>query len=514
MGKLGVSVSEQVQTRATKTSMPTFSRMNSVMLQRKCACGGTPGPTGECENCRKKREAKEQTLQRVAVNAEPVSQVPPIVYDVLQSPGQPLDRETRARLEPHFGRDFSRVKTNISPTLSLGAENDGYEQEANAVAERATTTPPATENHYDFSNVRVHTDARAAASARAVNALAYTVGHEVVFGAGQYQPQSQVGKHLIAHELTHVVQQGENKMGVIQRQGMGDFRLSEACNEMLATIRATPAFTTLDAPGKTLTEDIITEIRKKTWPEQYRLFAKLEALFKTPVKAAADISKETQVSTVQAAKQEKVRVAKPAAAKKTNLEETAAKDPKRTWTAIKGKFGGGTYHVDRTSATNIVVKAKIHLTATGTGTQKDIDAIKSMEDGIEKAASTKGYLVDIEFVEVADANTFEVEVNPSKWEVATNWSGGDPTGFAHELHHMFAFELDRYNYIEAHAENQSMEIPDRLHWFREELKKPANYNDPTSIMNSASHPNDDDACRVAGLDLKTCMDERKKAAKP
>lgn len=50
-----------------------------------------------------------------------------------------------------------------------------------------------------------------------------------------------------------------------------------------------------------------------------------------------------------------------------------------------------------------------------------------------------------------------------------------------------------------------MEIPDRLYRFREELKKPPNYNDPTSIMNSATHPNDDDACRAAGLDVATCV---------
>ncbi len=73
---------------------------------------------------------------------------------------------------------------------------------------------------------------------------------------------------------------------------------------------------------------------------------------------------------------------------------------------------------------------------------------------------------------------------------------------------MFAFDLDRYNYIEAHADNKDMQIPDRLYWFLQELQKPADYNDPTSIMNDAAHPNDDDACRVAGLDVKTCVPAR------
>jgi hypothetical protein len=105
-------------------------------------------------------------LQRVAINAAPVSEVPPIVHDVLRSPGQSLDANSRAFMEPRFG--------------------------------------------HDFSGVRVHADARAAESARAVNALAYTVGRDVVFGVGQYAPSTSYGQRLLAHELTHVAQQGSS----------------------------------------------------------------------------------------------------------------------------------------------------------------------------------------------------------------------------------------------------------------------------------------------------------------
>ena len=59
----------------------------------------------------------------------------------------------------------------------------------------------------DLSQVRVHADARAADSARSVNALAYTVGRDIVFGAGQYAPQTSTGQKLLAHELTHFIQQ-------------------------------------------------------------------------------------------------------------------------------------------------------------------------------------------------------------------------------------------------------------------------------------------------------------------
>jgi hypothetical protein len=58
-----------------------------------------------------------------------------------------------------------------------------------------------------FDHVRVHSDARAAESARALNALAYTVGHHIVFASGQYAPETMAGRRLLAHELTHVLQQ-------------------------------------------------------------------------------------------------------------------------------------------------------------------------------------------------------------------------------------------------------------------------------------------------------------------
>lgn len=80
---------------------------------------------------------------------------------------------------------------------------------------------------YDFSGVRIHTDGNAQESAKSINALAYTVGNNIVFNASQYQPGTESGKRLIAHELTHVVQQN-NKIGrKIQRFTAG-------CRSMMA----------------------------------------------------------------------------------------------------------------------------------------------------------------------------------------------------------------------------------------------------------------------------------------
>lgn len=134
----------------------------TMFLQRKCACGGTTVSSGgECEECKKKK------LQRRAASAGGPISAPPIVHQVLNSPGRPLDASTRSFMEPRFGHDFSKV--------------------------------------------RVHTDDKASKSAQEVNALAYTVGLNVVFASGEYSPQQTRGKELLAHELSHVVQQREVK---------------------------------------------------------------------------------------------------------------------------------------------------------------------------------------------------------------------------------------------------------------------------------------------------------------
>jgi hypothetical protein len=274
------------------------------------------------------------------------------------------------------------------------------------------------------------------------------------------------------------------------------------------SIRTTPEYKAMAEPHQVVAEGIITDAKKRAGCLYY--IGELQALFTTKDKPPAQISLETQAATVAEAGKEQTRVAQPAEAKKLDVEEKASADPSRVYVKIKGKFGGGSYEVDRRDAKNIVVRAKVFLHASGTGTAADVASIKSMEDAIEKAASRPGFIVDIIFVNAADADTFTADVDPSKWETATNWSGGDPTGFAHELFHMFAYELDRYNYIESHARNSSMLVKDRLHWFAQQLTKPAGFDNPASLMGGGPHPLNDDVCRVAGLDVDSCVAARRK----
>jgi hypothetical protein len=153
-----------IPTAAARTRPLTHAA--NALLQRKCDCGGSAGHEGECEDCKKKK------LQRRTAGPAASSVAPPIVHDVLRSAGHPLDTQTRAFFEPRFGHDFSKV--------------------------------------------RVHTDAKADDSARAVNALAYTVGQDLVFGNGHFAPTTKSGQQLLAHELTHVVQQSEAGSHAIQ----------------------------------------------------------------------------------------------------------------------------------------------------------------------------------------------------------------------------------------------------------------------------------------------------------
>lgn len=148
--------------RMINNSQNNFFFSPSIMpIQRKCA------------NC----EEEEKKLQRKDLNAEqPIPDALENYIVNLGSEGRPLSNEARSFYEPRFG--------------------------------------------YDFSDVRIHNDSAANTSAGGIQAKAYTHGTNIVFGSGQYS-ESNEGKSLLAHELTHVIQQtnGVNRKGYIQKAG-------------------------------------------------------------------------------------------------------------------------------------------------------------------------------------------------------------------------------------------------------------------------------------------------------
>lgn len=150
---------ECIVAQPQKAATSTFTPVRGGVLQRKCAWSQHTTAGGECAECR----AKRLGLQRRTSNQAESITAPPIVHEVLRSPGQPLDATTRTFMESRFGHDFSQV--------------------------------------------RVHTDARAADAALAVYARAFTLDSDIVFGNGEHAPSKASGRRLLAHELTHVVQQ-------------------------------------------------------------------------------------------------------------------------------------------------------------------------------------------------------------------------------------------------------------------------------------------------------------------
>ena len=188
---------EELQTTSRILSIPLFdfeANFNNwrpfPFLQQ-----GSQVQRKACSSCKGKKEDEDKLIQTLAVdNTAATTQVDhPLIQNVLSSPGQPLDAATRNFMEPRFGQDFS--------------------------------------------GVRVHTSGAAAEAARAVNARAYTVGRNVVFGEGQYVPGSSEGKRLLAHELAHVGQQSRaDRVSVDGRNSKSDLSSNSRAYRMIGTL--------------------------------------------------------------------------------------------------------------------------------------------------------------------------------------------------------------------------------------------------------------------------------------
>jgi outer membrane protein OmpA-like peptidoglycan-associated protein len=158
--------------------------------------GGAQGVQRACPDCEQEEKKLSNFVQRKAAPPAAVTAAPESHIDQATSGGQPLPDRSRSFFELRMG--------------------------------------------HDFRGVRVHTGARAAESARDVQALAYTRGRNIVFGAGQYHPESASGRRLIAHELTHVVQQtGGEARNTPNVQRFGD--PSQAPASMTCPIATTSA---------------------------------------------------------------------------------------------------------------------------------------------------------------------------------------------------------------------------------------------------------------------------------
>lgn len=198
-------------TTQQRTASKPFFPVQACILQRKCACGNHITTGGECAGCAKKKMGLQRKLAIGASN-DPLEQEADRIADrVLAMPAPAAD-----------SRVFLHIQRYSEP--SGGQVNAVPDAVTQTLAAHGSPLEPALRQDmehrfgHDFSQVKIHADGAAGQSARAVNAQAYTVGSDIVFGAGRFAPATHAGRRLLAHELTHVIQQSAGRVPSIQRQ--------------------------------------------------------------------------------------------------------------------------------------------------------------------------------------------------------------------------------------------------------------------------------------------------------
>ena len=191
----------------------SFRHSRIAIIQRKCACGGS---TGTCDECNSRKRFGLQTKLKVSEPGDKYEQEADRVADQVISSASPNSAVTSS------GPTIQRYATQARGQMSAAPAGT-----SRVFSGPAKPLEPVLRGEmeqrfgYDFSRVRVHFGAAAEQSARHLNADAYTVGQDIVFGAGRFAPHTGKGRRLIAHELTHVVQQSGGvvaRNSVLQRQ--------------------------------------------------------------------------------------------------------------------------------------------------------------------------------------------------------------------------------------------------------------------------------------------------------
>ena len=181
-------------------SLQDFFPMQTGMLQRMCACGNHMAGGGECNECAKKKGMLQRSLTIGASN-DPLEQEADRIADQVLAARLNSSIKNVSSLIPHYTGQAAGQMTTVSASVDRTLVTPGRPLEAGLRQDMEQRFG------YDFSRVRIHADVAAEQSAREMNANAYTVGGDIVFAAGQFAPGTLEGRRLLAHELTHVVQQ-------------------------------------------------------------------------------------------------------------------------------------------------------------------------------------------------------------------------------------------------------------------------------------------------------------------
>jgi len=236
-------------TVARQVNTASFFPHAQGSLQRKCACGNHTVAGGECAECAKKKSGLQRKLaigasndplereadrvadqvmavpaysavsgappriQRYAGQATESAETAPASVDrVLAGSGRPLEPALQQDMWQRLGSGFFQgAAADLSSVVARGTSGGGH------TLDRDTREFMESRFGRDFGSVRVHTGPSAEESARSIGAVAYTVGNDIVFGAGHYTPHTTQGRRLLSHELTHTIQQGNDTTSRIGR---------------------------------------------------------------------------------------------------------------------------------------------------------------------------------------------------------------------------------------------------------------------------------------------------------
>jgi len=373
----------------------------------------------------------------------------------------------------------------------------------------------------DFGNVKIHNNNEAAQLNRQLNARAFTVGHDIYFNSGEYEPGTGSGRHLLAHELAHTIQQGATQK-IYRKPAEPDSapKVDPDETESVKTeaeILKAPEYDKLDDVSKARVNSIITILKGKPDKRLYYL-KKLKDAVTFPFQGGSTGGAVKYACSPELEKENRKAV-EAATAKEDkdwnglfdDVEEKVVATSKKS--DIKTRTGeqGKKFTVDASDVNNIRVKIKVKLN----GKTDDVAKIKHLEDAIERSVwmSTRGYMLDIVFVDAPGPDVFEFTVNFCIWPNSGNWAS-PPITLSHEVHHALGLG-DRYDYIESHSKNPDMNPEMRLVWFEKELQKSAPKdlpNNPESKMATSSKAlQNDDVCAVAfdpGPERDKCIKDR------
>lgn len=193
-----MSIQMEIHTKAAPAS--AFRSVQTRLLQRKCACGNHTLGGGQCIDCARKKSGLQRKLTIGASNDPLEQEADRIAEQVMASPVPSYVNTIPPRIQRFTGHAVEQAD-------QAPASVDRVLASSGRPLEPALRHEMGQRFGHDFSQVRVHAGTAAEQSAQDVNAQAFTVGSNIVFGQGQFAPETHAGRRLIAHELTHVVQQ-------------------------------------------------------------------------------------------------------------------------------------------------------------------------------------------------------------------------------------------------------------------------------------------------------------------